>query len=924
MGKKLLSVLLAAFMMLVSMPAVVSADDTIYAVHGNVIDESDTSIIGATVTVTNDSGYSDFMETSNLGYFIIDTLPGFGEYTITITMDSCETITDTFTLEETEVDPNISYRYIHFYDCPTLYHIYPVTVDVNDETMGTASAEVAYAKAGQQVTLTATPNEFYRFVEWQSADATIADNKFTMPASEAAVTAVFASKDDITVADVLATVEGGFPTNPLRGWVNGSGSRLHCENNLVINGNQMIGRSAVVTLIDDNFIYDGHSGKWTFNMENGHLVSVTVSEYEDASKNGTYVPATLIDEINFSYTDFDFVNFTTTLPTTPDGSNYGFDFAVEDSYRLVLMNNLSPVAISKDNGTTWYDYAEVPNLVDPNKLDFNMASMIALIRPGNNYGFASGLTVKGNDIIYYDAARSGVQMGTVEAYCIDRDNAGIDICIQFASPDKVPNTLTITKADGTPAVSGKDYKWVCIKDAFILEVITDNLTVSGADKENNIMIETDHGVSNLTVKNLILETSREELECIRCLDDATINVLGNNTLTVSCLYGSAISTSQSIVLTGSGNLTAIITDSVDSSVLYAGDITLDMSGNLECTGDCNAILCENLIVTDNIGKAILRSMSDLGAIAFWPTGSASISSAAIVTGSSAFDAAESNITKEVIIGDEVESGEFEDIKRYELKDAEGTPAKSVLIKATTPIDSIDLSEIGDGWIGMTLADAKSIVDAFAANEFEMDEYRLYIKNGSEHNELTDDDYAFEAGSTYEFAAFLSAKKGYFFPGKDAEENNYVGTTVPEDMIQKTIIDSKELNPVKNSDYIFVAFEFKAGYKIIEGNEAVINVDEINSFTFASNAPYNKFFSADSGKIVGKVLIDDAEVDPSKYSHASGSTEITFGSYLSKLVDGKHSLTIVSSDGQASTTFTITRNKKPTPLTPYNIPNTGVK
>lgn len=77
--------------------------------------------------------------------------------------------------------------------------------------------------------------------------------------------------------------------------------------------------------------------------------------------------------------------------------------------------------------------------------------------------------------------------------------------------------------------------------------------------------------------------------------------------------------------------------------------------------------------------------------------------------------------------------------------------------------------------------------------------------------------------------------------------------------------------------------------------------------------------------MGKVLIDDAEVDPSKYSHVSGSTKITFGaSYLSKLVDGKHSLTIVSSDGQASTTFTITRNKKPTPLTPYNIPNTGVE
>ena len=67
---------------------------------------------------------------------------------------------------------------------------YSVTVSC-DAAQGTASASPASAEAGTTVTLTATPKPGYTFKEWQSSDVAITDNKFTMPAKNVTVTAVF-------------------------------------------------------------------------------------------------------------------------------------------------------------------------------------------------------------------------------------------------------------------------------------------------------------------------------------------------------------------------------------------------------------------------------------------------------------------------------------------------------------------------------------------------------------------------------------------------------------------------------------------------------------------------------------------------------------------------------------------------------------
>ena len=67
------------------------------------------------------------------------------------------------------------------------------TITVRTDGNGTASASHAKAVAGTEITLTATPNEGYRFKEWQviSGGVTIKDDKFTMPDSDVEVKAIF-------------------------------------------------------------------------------------------------------------------------------------------------------------------------------------------------------------------------------------------------------------------------------------------------------------------------------------------------------------------------------------------------------------------------------------------------------------------------------------------------------------------------------------------------------------------------------------------------------------------------------------------------------------------------------------------------------------------------------------------------------------
>jgi len=75
-------------------------------------------------------------------------------------------------------------------------HLLPAalyTITVSNGGNGTGSADFATSPAGIQITLSATPDSGYRFKQWNviSGSVTIVDNKFTMPASNVEVRAVF-------------------------------------------------------------------------------------------------------------------------------------------------------------------------------------------------------------------------------------------------------------------------------------------------------------------------------------------------------------------------------------------------------------------------------------------------------------------------------------------------------------------------------------------------------------------------------------------------------------------------------------------------------------------------------------------------------------------------------------------------------------
>lgn len=91
------------------------------------------------------------------------------------------------------------------------------------------------------------------------------------------------------------------------------------------------------------------------------------------------------------------------------------------------------------------------------------------------------------------------------------------------------------------------------------------------------------------------------------------------------------------------------------------------------------------------------------------------------------------------------------------------------------------------------------------------------------------------------------------------------------------------------------------YKLKEGDQASIVLENNADYTFSSDASYDTF------RAVG---VDGKIIDASNYTAKSGSTVITLNaSYLQTLSEGKHTIQIVSSDGIAEGTFTISAKKE---------------
>ena len=85
------------------------------------------------------------------------------------------------------------------------------TISVKTDGNGTASASLAKAVANTEITLSATPNEGYRFKEWEviSGGVTIVDDKFTMPNNNVEVKAIFEEDTPPAPTEHTVTVTSG-------------------------------------------------------------------------------------------------------------------------------------------------------------------------------------------------------------------------------------------------------------------------------------------------------------------------------------------------------------------------------------------------------------------------------------------------------------------------------------------------------------------------------------------------------------------------------------------------------------------------------------------------------------------------------------------------------------------------------------------
>lgn len=89
------------------------------------------------------------------------------------------------------------------------------------------------------------------------------------------------------------------------------------------------------------------------------------------------------------------------------------------------------------------------------------------------------------------------------------------------------------------------------------------------------------------------------------------------------------------------------------------------------------------------------------------------------------------------------------------------------------------------------------------------------------------------------------------------------------------------------------------YRIIDGDGATWKLNSDGSLTITANGPLSKFTG---------IEVDGKAVDASNYTAVSGSTIITLkADYLNTLSVGKHTLTVLYTDGEASGTFEILAN-----------------
>ena len=194
------------------------------------------------------------------------------------------------------------------------------TVTVETDGNGTASAAPNAAAAGTVVTLTATANDGYHFKEWQATPSTVVveNNRFTMPAENVTVKAVFEKDEAVEIPVTGVTLNTGAATLTV-----GQRTLLLAtvtpENATNQNVDWTSSNSAVATVDSNGTVKAVAAGKAVITVttvDGGKTATctVTVTERQDTQTPGGSSSG------NKTHTTTNPDGSTTTTVTRPDGS----------------------------------------------------------------------------------------------------------------------------------------------------------------------------------------------------------------------------------------------------------------------------------------------------------------------------------------------------------------------------------------------------------------------------------------------------------------------------------------------------------------------------------------------------------------------------------------------------------------------------
>jgi uncharacterized repeat protein (TIGR02543 family) len=165
---------------------------------------------------------------------------------------------------------------------------------------GTIEADVAKAKAGDEVTLTATPAANYVFGEWDVQDEssnaiTVTNNKFTMPASDVTVTATFLPVYTVTyyiggVEHSTTRVSGeelnlDVPSTGFAGWstTNNASAPVFVANNAKVTSNLTLYAIFATSYIAEYQLVEADQTDW----RGDYLIAYDDNTFADGREGGT-------------------------------------------------------------------------------------------------------------------------------------------------------------------------------------------------------------------------------------------------------------------------------------------------------------------------------------------------------------------------------------------------------------------------------------------------------------------------------------------------------------------------------------------------------------------------------------------------------------------------------------------------------------